>query len=94
MVPVQDLTTGILADLLRRQPASRERTSFAWQLAVGAAMARSTTVDLDGGVLKVRPRTHEWANEIQRASDTILKRMQHLLGSGSVSRIEIARADD
>jgi len=40
-------------------------------------------------VLTVRARDPRWAGEIERAADTILKRMQHLLGAGSVVRIEI-----
>ena len=94
MVPVQDLTVGILAEVIRRQPPSRERTAFAWQLAVGAALARSTTVELDAGVLRVRPRTRQWAREIERASHTILTRMQHLLGPQTVTQMEIAPAND
>ena len=93
MVPLQDLTVGLLGEVIRRQPHSRERTAFAWQLAVGPALARSTTVELDGTVLKVRPRTRQWATEIDRAADTIVKRMQHLLGPRAVTEIEIASTD-
>ena len=89
MVPVQNLTAGILAAVIRRQPHSRERTSFAWQLAAGAALARSATVDLESGVLSVRPRTRQWAREIERAADMIVMRMQHLLGPDAVTRIDI-----
>ena len=90
MVPVQDLTVGILAEVIQRQPPSRERTAFAWQLAVGAALARLTSVELDGGVLNVRSRDPRWGKEIQRARDTILSRMQQLMGKTAVTRIEIA----
>jgi hypothetical protein len=90
MVPVQDLTAGIIAEVIRRQPASRERTAFAWQIAVGVALSRSSAVELDEGVLTVRARDPRWAAEIQRARETILKRMQHLLGATAVTRLEIA----
>jgi hypothetical protein len=94
MVPVSDLTAGILAEVIRRQPASRERTAFAWQMAVGPALARSTTVSLENGVLTVRPRSSQWKKEIERASATILERMGHLLGAGTVTRIQVADSVD
>ncbi|MGH9370522.1 MAG: DUF721 domain-containing protein [Vicinamibacterales bacterium] len=90
MVPLQNFATGVLADVIRRQPPSRERTTFAWQIAVGSALARSTTVDLHDGVLTVHPKDARWAPEITRAADTIVRRMQHLLGPASVTRIEVA----
>jgi hypothetical protein len=89
MVPLQNFATGVIAEVIRRQPASPGRTTFAWTIAVGPALARSATVALAGDVLKVRVRDPRWATEIERAADTILKRMQHLLGAASVSRIEV-----
>ena len=94
MVPVQDLTAGILAEVIRRQPASRERTAFVWHIAVGAALARSTVVELNQGVLTVRARDPRWAAEIQRAREIILKRMQHLLGASAITRLHIADSLD
>ena len=44
---IAELRAGVLAEIVRRQPASKERTAFAWQLAVGPALARATTVELD-----------------------------------------------
>ena len=89
MVPLQNFATSVLADIVRRQPPSDARTSFAWNVAVGHALARSTTVTLSEAVLTVRPRDPRWAKEIERARDTILKRMQHLLGESSVVRMVI-----
>jgi predicted nucleic acid-binding Zn ribbon protein len=89
MVPLQNFATGVVAEVIRRQPASPARTTFAWTVAVGPALARTATVTLNDNVLTVRARDPRWAEEIERAADTILKRMQHLLGPGSVIRIEI-----
>ncbi len=89
MVPLQHFATGVLADVIRRQPPSRERTTFAWQIAVGPALARSTTVTLRDGVLIVHARDERWTPEIRRAADTILTRLQHLLGAAAVTRIEM-----
>ena len=89
MVPLQHFATNVLAEVVRRQPASPARTALAWQIAVGAALARSTTVSLDGGVLRVRARDARWAREIERAADTILQRVQHLLGPAAVTRLDV-----
>jgi hypothetical protein len=40
-------------------------------------------------VLTVRHRDPRWAKEVERARDTILVRMQQLLGRESVVRMEI-----
>ena len=74
MLPIQNLTSGTLALILRRQPASPARTSFAWQLAVGPALARTTTVTLNEGVLRVRASDERWGREIERASGIVLSR--------------------
>lgn len=89
MVPIQNFASGVLAEIVRRQPASKERTAFAWQLAVGPALARVTTVELAEGVLTVHARDRRWIREIRRATCTILPRLQHLLGADAVARISI-----
>ena len=44
MRPIQQFTPAVLAEVIRRQPPSEGRTTLAWQVAVGAAIARATTV--------------------------------------------------
>jgi predicted nucleic acid-binding Zn ribbon protein len=87
MIPVQNFSSGVLAEILRRQPPSKERTRLAWQLAVGAALARATTVELTAGVLTVRATDARWVHEIDRAHTRILQKMQDLLGADDVTRI-------
>ena len=89
MVPLQNFATTVLGEVIRRQPESAARTAFAWQLSVGPALARSTTIELRAGVLAVRARDPRWTREIERASATILARMQHLLGRSAIVRLEI-----
>ncbi len=89
MKSLQSFSAGVLAEIVRRQPASKQRTAFAWQLAVGPAVARATTVELaEGGVLTVRAADQRWVVEIERARDTVLLKMQHLLGRDQVIRIK------
>jgi predicted nucleic acid-binding Zn ribbon protein len=87
MVPVNSFGSGVLAEIVRRQPASKERTNFAWQLAVGPAIARATTVELNDGVLTVRALDGRWIHEIERARDSVTKKMQQILGADQVIRI-------
>ena len=89
MIPIQHFSAGVLAGIVRRQPASRERTTFAWHIAVGPALARSTTVEIVDGVLQVSARDAQWGREISRAAPTILARMQHLLGAEAVTRLSV-----
>jgi len=89
MVPLQNFASGVVADIIRRQPPSAARTAFAWTITVGPALARSTTAALADGVLTVRARDARWAREVERAAGTILRRMQHLLGATSVVRMEV-----
>jgi hypothetical protein len=89
MLPIQSLTTGVLAEMIRRQPASKEKTRFVWELAVGPAIARVTTVDLVEGVLTVRCSDQRWTSEIARARPLIISRLQQMLGPGTVKRIAL-----
>src|SRR3954470_13448062 len=86
MIPVQHFSSNVLAEIVRRQPASKERTTFAWQLAVGPALARVTTVELDTGFLTVRGTDVRWVLEIERARVAVLQKMQHLLGAEDVTK--------
>jgi predicted nucleic acid-binding Zn ribbon protein len=91
MLPIQQFSTGVLAEIIRRQPPSPARTSFAWQLAVGPALARATTIVLADGVLTVRSTDDRWTREVRRASDVVLKRLQNLLGSETIRTLQIER---
>ena len=87
MRPIQTLAGAVLAEILHRQPASPARTAFAWQIAVGPALARATTVGLENGVLHVSATDPRWLKEIDRARGAILPKLQHLLGPNAVTKI-------
>ena len=78
-----------MASILRRQPPSAARTSFAWQLAVGPALARVTSVEMDGTTLRVRSADPRWLKEIDRAKLAILPKLQDLLGENAVAKITV-----
>jgi predicted nucleic acid-binding Zn ribbon protein len=87
--PFQSFAAGVIADAIRRQPSSPARTTFAWSVAAGPAMARAATVALHGGALVVTARDARWAREIERAAPTLLARLQTLVGSREITSLRI-----
>jgi len=86
---LQSFAPAVLAEIIRRQPASRQRTEFAWAVAVGPALARVTTVELRNHNIIVCARDVQWARELERARDTILPRLQLMLGRDTVKGLHI-----
>ena len=89
MQAFQSFAPAVLAEIIRRQPASKARTDFAWSVAVGPALARVTTVEIRNHNIIVCARDVQWARELERARDTILPRLQLLLGRDTVKGIFI-----
>lgn len=81
----------VLPALLARAPLTPEKVTFVWGLAVGAAIARATTVTLAETVLTVRTTDPAWAREVERSRAMILARVQQLLGAGLVRSIVVKR---
>lgn len=81
----------VLPALLARAPLTHEKVTFVWGLAVGAAIARATTVTLAETVLTVRTTDPAWAREVERSRAMILARVQQLLGAGLVRSIVVKR---
>jgi predicted nucleic acid-binding Zn ribbon protein len=59
---------------------SAGKITFAWQLAVGPALARATSVTYRDGVLSVRSGDARWIREVERSRGILLERLQSLLG--------------
>src|SRR6202008_3980240 len=87
VLPIQHFSAGVLAEIVRRQKPSPARTSFAWQLAVGPALARVTTATLTDGVLTVHCSDQRWTPEIARSRSLVLQRLQHMLGADHVHSV-------
>ena len=89
MLPLEGFAANVVAQVIRRQPLSPAKATFAWNVAVGPAMSRASTVDLRDGILYVTPKDARWATEIERAAATILSRVQLLLGTDAVTAVRV-----
>ena len=89
MRPLSSALPGALAELLRGAPLSPGKVAFAWRAAVGPALERETSVRLEGSTLIVDAATRQWASEVRRASSTILRRMDTLLGPDTVKELQV-----
>ena len=87
--PFQSFAPAVLAEIIRRQPASKAPH----RVRVGGrrrpALARVTTVELRNHNIIVCARDVQWARELERARDTILPRLQMLLGRDTVKGLYI-----
>jgi hypothetical protein len=88
-VPIGRVIPGVLAEVIRKAPLCDEKVAFAWGDAVGEALTRVTRIRLDKtGVLHVTAEG-TWGREIQRLSPLILRRLERLLGPGTVKAIQL-----
>ena len=80
---------AVVADILRKAPLTDEKVVLAWRLAVGQAIAKSTTVRLaPDGTLHVKAETPAWLSAVRKSTSLIQLRMGDLLGEDTVKRLE------
>jgi predicted nucleic acid-binding Zn ribbon protein len=89
MNPIGAVVPGAIVALLRDAPLSAGKVTFAWNAAVGPAVQRATSVHLENGVLLVDAASPQWAREVLRSTPIILRRLQPLLGPGTVVSITV-----
>ena len=89
MDPLGSAVPGAIVALLRDAPLSAGKVTFAWNAAVGPAVQRVTSVHLENGVLLVDASSPQWAREVSRSTPIILRRLQRLLGEGTVASIRV-----
>jgi predicted nucleic acid-binding Zn ribbon protein len=91
--PVRHTADAVLRDLLSRQPDTPAKVTFAWRIAAGPALARAGTTSWTDGVLRVEAPSVAWQREIARARPVIAERLNHVLGPGVVTSIEVRVTD-
>ena len=85
-----DVMVEALRTALENQPLTTGKVRLAWSRAVGGAIARLTTVTLktDRTVAVTAPDSR-WARELGQSRPLIIRRMNDILGTGVVKRLEI-----
>lgn len=89
MIPVSRLVPASVEFVLRQAPLTPEKVEFAWRHVVGPALAKVTTVSLDGRVLRVTTESAAWQREIEKATAMIRTRMARILGDGVVAGFDV-----
>jgi hypothetical protein len=75
--------------VLEKAPLTPEKVAFAWRMAVGPAVDRATTIELQGRVLRVRAKDAAWQREVERSAALIRARLRELLGGDVVRSIDV-----
>jgi hypothetical protein len=89
MRPIGTAIPGAIAELLQSAAMSPGKIAFAWKAAAGPAFAKVSAVHLEGTELLIDPASHQWAQEIRRASPLLLRRLQTLVGADAVTKLTI-----
>jgi hypothetical protein len=89
VIPVHRFMPDALAAILRKAPLTPEKVAFAWRAAVGPAVDKVTTIELQGKVLHVRTKDAAWQREVERSMGIVRSRMETLLGKGVVGDIRV-----
>jgi hypothetical protein len=88
MRSLRDLAPNALTLLFRHGAMSQAKLEAAWDIAVGHALSKATTVRLaDGGTVEASAADHRWWRELERSSAVIQGRLNGLLGVGTVTRL-------
>ena len=78
----------VVAEVIRKAPLTDEKVAFAWRLAVGPALDKSTKVRLaDDGTLYVRAESQAWIDSVRASVGLIRSRLAHFLGDNAIKRI-------
>ena len=89
VIPVHQFMPAVLAGVLKNAPLTPDKVAFAWRAAVGPAVGKATTVELNGYVLRVRAKDTAWQREIERSAGVIRARLDALLGERVVRTIDV-----
>lgn len=89
MIPVKHVLPHALASVLEKAPLTPEKIAFAWRMAVGPAIDKVTTIELQGRELRVRVKDPAWQREVERSAGLICARLRELLGASVVRGLDV-----
>ena len=88
VIKANQVMPQVVAEVIRKAPLTDAKVTFAWRLAVGPAVDKSTTVRLgDDGTLHVSAESKAWVDSIRASIGLIRSRLAHFLGDDAVKRI-------
>ena len=88
VIKANQVMPAVVAEVIRKAPLCDEKVAFAWRLAVGPALAKSTTVRLGSdGTLYVTAESKAWVDSIRASVGLIRSRLAHFLGEHAIQRI-------
>jgi predicted nucleic acid-binding Zn ribbon protein len=86
--PIQDYLHAVAARLVRDAPLSDEKVRCAWEMAVGAGLARVSQAQAEAdGTVRVTADDPRWKKEIAKGQGLILQRLQATLGPTVARRL-------
>ena len=90
MIQANKVLPAIVAEVIRKAPLTDDKVAFAWRLAVGPAVGKSTTVRLgSNGTLYVKADAPAWNDAIGKSLGLIRSRLAHYLGDDAIQRIDL-----
>lgn len=88
VIPANKVMPGVVADVIRKAPLTDAKVAFAWRLAVGPAVDKSTKVRLAGdGTLYIRGESQAWVDSVRASIGLIRSRLAHFLGETAIKRV-------
>ena len=89
MVKANQVLPAVVGELIRKAPLTPEKVAFAWRMAVGPVVAKSTTVRLGSdGVLYVTAESAAWLEAVRGSVGLIRARLDVYLGDGAITRMQ------
>ena len=88
MIKANQVLPAVVAEVIRKAPLSDAKVAFAWRLAVGPTVDKSTKVRLaDDGTLYVSAESPAWIDSVRASIGLIRSRLAHYLGEDVVKRV-------
>jgi hypothetical protein len=88
VIKANQVLPGVVAEVIRKAPLTDEKVAFAWRLAVGPAVHKSTNVRLAAdGTLHVSAESKAWIDSVRASIGLIRSRLAHYLGEDAVKRV-------
>lgn len=93
VIKANQVMPAVVGDVIRKAPLSDAKVAFAWRMAVGPAVDKSTKVRLgEDGTLYIRAESQAWIDSIRASVGLIRSRLAHFLGDNAVKRFHYENA--